>query len=126
MTPRKEKALQALLVCPTRAAAAKQAGIGESTLRSYFQDPEFKEAYKLAFSAMVEEATRQAQRSISPALDALSEIIQDSEENAQARIQAARSVLEYAMKLTERVDITERMDTLEAMLKEMEDSKNGH
>ncbi len=30
------------------------------------------------------------------------------------------------MKLTERVDITERMDTLEAMLKEMEDSKNGH
>ena len=34
LTPRKEKALQALLVCRTRAEAAKAAGIGESTLRA--------------------------------------------------------------------------------------------
>ena len=41
MTPRKEKALQALLVSRTRAEAAQAAGIGESTLRSYMQDAEF-------------------------------------------------------------------------------------
>ncbi len=124
MTPRQDKALQALLTCPTRAAAAKQAGIGESTLRSYMADPEFKAAYRAAFSSMMEEVTRKAQQTIAPALDALADILQDPEENAQARIQAARSVLEYAMKLTERIDITERMDALESMLKEME--QYGH
>ena len=40
MTPRKEKALRALLVSRTRAEAAKTAGIGESTLREYMKDAE--------------------------------------------------------------------------------------
>lgn len=49
MTPRKEKALRALLVSRTRAEAAKTAGIGESTLREYMKDTEFMERYKQAF-----------------------------------------------------------------------------
>lgn len=49
MTPRKEKALRALLVSRTRAEAAKTAGIGESTLREYMKDAEFMERYKQAF-----------------------------------------------------------------------------
>ena len=53
MTPRKEKALQALLVCRTRAEAAKAAGIGESTLRAYLQDAEFSAAYKHAAAGIM-------------------------------------------------------------------------
>lgn len=49
LTPRKEKALRALLVSRTRAEAAKTAGIGESTLREYMKDAEFMERYKQAF-----------------------------------------------------------------------------
>lgn len=113
MTPRKEKALQALLVCRTRAEAAKAAGIGESTLREYMKDAEFMERYKQAFGGMVADATRQAQQTLSPALSTLREIMEDRGEQASARITAARSILEYAMKLCEQTDILDQIRELE-------------
>ncbi len=113
LTPRKEKALQALLVCRTRAEAAKAAGIGESTLREYMKDAEFMERYKQAFGGMVADATRQAQQTLSPALSTLREIMEDREEQASARITAARSILEYAMKLCEQTDILDQLRELE-------------
>lgn len=113
ITPRKEKALQALLVCRTRAEAAKTAGVGESTLRGYLKEPEFLARYREAFGALVQDAARQAQQTISPALSTLQEIMQDSGVQASIRIQAARSTLEYALKLTEQADILEQLQELE-------------
>ena len=91
MNPKQIKALQALLTQPTKAAAAKEAGIDESTLRRYLSDPEFQKEYKAAFSQLVTDATRQAQKSLSPALSALREIVEDDEESAGSRIAAART-----------------------------------
>ena len=119
-TPRKEKALQALLVSRTRAEAAKTAGIGESTLREYMKDPEFLERYREAFGNLVQDATRQAQQAIAPALSCLREIVEDRDEAPQARIQAARSTLEYALRLTEQLDIIDRIQALEDAVKEGE------
>lgn len=113
MTQRKEKALQALLVSRTRAEAAKVAGIAESTLRSYMKDSEFVDRYKQEFGDMVRDATRQAQQTLSPALSTLREIMEDKGEQAQARISAARSVLEYSLKLCEQTDILEQLRELE-------------
>lgn len=124
MTPRKEKALQALLVCRTRAEAAKAAGIGESTLREYMKDAEFMERYKQAFGGMVADATRQAQQTLSPALSTLREIMEDREEQASARITAARSILEYAMKLCEHTDILDQLRELERWRCESEQYKS--
>lgn len=114
MTPKQQKALVALLTQPTKEKAATAAGITSKTLRSYLEDPEFQAEYKRAFTGLVEDATRQAQQAISPALATLREIVVDKEENAQARISAARSVLEYSLKLTEATDILSRLDELEA------------
>lgn len=113
MTPNKERALAALMKCRTKAEAAEVAGIDPRTLRRYFDDTDFQEAYKKAFGGMVEDATRQAQQAIAPALSTLREIMEDSEETAAARIQAARSTLEYALKLTEQNDILEQLRELE-------------
>lgn len=113
MTPRKERALQALLVSRTRAEAAQAAGVSESTLRQYMKDPEFLERYKQAFGEMVADATRQAQQTLSPALSVLREIMEDRDEQASARITAARSVLEYSLKLCEQTDILEQLRELE-------------
>ena len=113
LTPRKEKALQALLVCRTRREAAQMAGISETTLRTYLQEPEFQSRYRQAFGDLVESAARQAQQAINPALSTLREIMEDGDEQAQARITAARSVLEYAVKLTEQVDVLEQLRELE-------------
>lgn len=123
MTPRKEKALQALLVCRTQAEAAQMAGISESTMRTYMQDPEFLERYREAFGGLVQEAAKQAQKAIAPALSTLREIMEDTEEQATARIQAARSTLEYSLKLTEQADIITQLRELERW-REEQDGKN--
>lgn len=90
---------------PTKKAAAQAAGIAERTLRDYLADPEFQQAYKRAFAELVTEATRQAQRALSPALSALRSIVEDETENSSTRIAAARSLLEYGLRLTEFNDI---------------------
>ncbi len=113
MTPRQQKALAALLTSPSKAAAAKAAGIAPRTLRDYLADPAFQAAYRDAFGNMVEDATRQAQQAISPALSTLREIVEDKEEDAQARISAARAILSHGLKLTETVDILNRLQELE-------------
>lgn len=124
ITQRKEKALQALLVCRTRREAAAMAGIGESTLRGYLQEDEFQARYREAFGNLIQDATRQAQQAIAPALSTLREIMEDKGEQSQARITAARSALEYALKLTEQADILEQLRALEKWREESEDGKH--
>ena len=113
MTLKQQKALLALLTEPTKTKAAGAAGITMKTLRGYLADPEFQAEYKKAFGSMVEDATRQAQQALAPALSTLREIVEDGGENAQARISAARSILEYSMKLTEQNDILSKLQELE-------------
>ena len=123
MTPRQQKALAALLTSPSKAAAAKAAGIAPRTLRDYWGDPEFQAAYRDAFGNMVEDATRQAQQAISPAMSTLREIVEDREEDAQARISAARAILSHGIKLTETTDILNRLQELETAMEGGRDGK---
>ena len=81
MTPNKEKAIACLLAHKTKKEAAAAAGITDRTLRSYFDDPEFRRRYQDAFGDMVEDATRDAQRILSPAFSVLKEIMEDTDGN---------------------------------------------
>lgn len=123
MTPRQQKALAALLTSPSKAAAANAAGIAPRTLRDYLADPEFQAAYRDAFGNMVEDATRQAQQAISPAMSTLREIVEDREEDAQARISAARAILSHGLKLIETTDILNRLQELETAMEGGHDGK---
>lgn len=113
MTPKQNKVLAALLTAPSKAAAAQAAGISPRTLRDYLADPTFRQEYQKAFAGLVEDATRQAQQAISPALSTLREIVEDKGEDAQARISAARAILSNGLRLTETTDILTRLDELE-------------
>ena len=111
MNPNKEKVLAALLTQPTKELAAKAAGINSRTLRRYLsEDREFQEAYKKAVSSLVEDAAMQAKQSLHPALACLRDIVEDAEQGSQARIQAARSLLEYGLRLTEIQDILRELE----------------
>lgn len=116
MTPKKQKALLALLENPTKEKAAAAAGITSKTLRAYLADPEFQTEYRKAFAGLVEDATRQAQQAIAPALSTLREVVEDSRAGAQFRISAARSILEYSLKLTEQNDILSKLQELETAM----------
>ncbi len=94
-----------MLTQPTKEKAARAAGIGLTTLKRYLEDSEFQAAYQKAVAELVEDAAAQAKQSLNPALSCLREIVEDGSETATARIQAARSLLEYGLRLTEIVDI---------------------
>lgn len=110
MSPKKQRALQALLTQPTKTAAAAAAGIAPRTLRDYLSDVEFQKEYKKAFGQLVTDATRQAQQALSPAISALRDIVEDDNESSSARIAAARSLLEYGLRLTEFNDILQELE----------------
>lgn len=59
------------------------------------------------------EAVRQAQQTLSPALRTLRAIVEDENEQTQARITAVRTMLEYSLKLSEHADILEQLRELE-------------
>lgn len=114
MTPRKEKALCAILTHATQAEAAQAAGIGETTLRGYLREPEFQTAYRRAVSDMLESAARQARNTLAPAITRLRSIVEDDEQTAQAQIQASRELANLAIKLHELTNIDQRLQELEA------------
>lgn len=116
LSPKQQKALAALLTCKSNEDAAKQAGVTPRTMSRYLSDPEFKAEYQRAFSGLVEAATRSAQKNLEPAVSTLRELMEDKTQNGQIRVSAARSLLEYSLKLSERVDILERLDELEKSL----------
>lgn len=113
MTPNKEKLLAALLTSRTKKEAAAAAGISDRTMRSYFEDKEFCQRYREAFAGVVQDATRRAQQLLEPALSTLQTVMEDEEIPAQARITAARSIIDYSLKLTEQADILEQLRELE-------------
>lgn len=113
LSPKKAKALQALLTQPTKAAAAEAAGISPRTLRDYLSDQDFQTEYKKAFGELVADATRQAQQSLSPAITALRDIVEDPNEASSARIAAARCLLEYGLRMTEITDILSELEAVE-------------
>lgn len=119
MTPNKERLLAALLTSRTKKEAATAAGISDRTMRSYFEDKEFCQRYREAFAGVVQDATRRAQQLLEPALSTLQTVMEDEEIPAQARITAAKSIIDYSLKLTEQNDIMRQLDELERWKEEL-------
>lgn len=112
LTPNKQKALSALLTHKTKQEAAQAAGIATRTMTLYLSDPDFQAEYAKAFKALVTEATREAQATLSPAICVLRSIMEDEEESSSGRIAAARTLLEYGLRLTEFNDILQELQTI--------------
>ncbi len=118
MTAAQKRALAALIQGPTIEAAAKAANVGYTTLRRWLKDnKDFQTAYRASMSELLEGAENEARRSLSSALSVLKEIMEDSGTPPPARIQAARSVLEYGLRLVEAVDIDRRVSDLEEVIR---------
>lgn len=113
MTPKQERALAALVLCPTAREAAKAAGLSESTLRRYKQDPTFLEEYRKRCNESLEAACTKAKSALPPAIERLNRIAQDDKQQPREQIAAARAVLEYGLRLIEANDFEQRLRALE-------------
>jgi hypothetical protein len=102
-----ERAVAALVACPTAKEAAKVAGIGESTLRAYKSDPEFVELYTAARHELLDTGVKALQSRFSDAVEVICEIMHDEEASPSVRLSAASSIIQNAVRLT---DQTERME----------------
>ena len=111
-----DRAIAALLVHASMSEAADAAGIGEVTLWRWMQIPEFKEQYRLARREAVSQAVGHLQGACSVAVVALKDIAQDVTCPAGARVSAARTVLEMAIKGVELEDLAARVEHLESQV----------
>ena len=118
------KALTALLSCPTVAAAAKRARLGEATLYRYLRDDVFKSHYRAARSEIVEHAIVGLQRDCAVAARCLREVCESESAPASARVAAANSILSHAIKAVELQDMAARLEALEAK-EEKDDEQPG-
>lgn len=115
---RQQRALVALLEAPDKQTAAKMAGISPRALRSYLADPAFAAEYQRLQGEQISDAAQRGRRGMAAAMDTLKAIADDESANAQNRIMACRSLLEYSLKLDERENVLRRLSELEAAINE--------
>lgn len=105
-----ERAVAALMASPTAKEAAKAAGIGESTLRSYKSDPEFMELYTAARHELIDEGVKSIQGKFSEAVETVCHVMREEGAPPSVRLSAANSIIQNCVRLT---DETERMERVE-------------
>ena len=111
VTQKQKAALQALMQFTSRKEAAEAAGIGERTLRQYLRDEEFISELNRLYDEWMNECTQELQKAVKMAVLTLKQALTDK--SPQARIAAARIILETAPKYLELNNILQRIDNLE-------------
>jgi len=111
---KKESAIAALLACPTLTEAASSCEIAESTIRRWLKDETFSRRYAEARRRTLETTVNLLRQKALGGVVTLSEISENKQAPATARVSAARSLVELAIKAAELQEISERLDALEA------------
>ncbi|MCD8052158.1 MAG: hypothetical protein LUE89_10865 [Clostridiales bacterium] len=125
MNIKQARGLAALLSSNSIAEAAKVSGTSETTLRRWLrEDTEFVEAYNTQLRTMLEDASRVGQVRSAEAMGVFSEVMGDGTINAQTRITAARSLLEFALRLVEFTELKSQMEELERRVKNLDGGEN--
>jgi hypothetical protein len=118
LTPRQEQSITALLGQGSLQAAAAASGINEKTLRRWLrEDAVFQIAYREARRQVVQQAIVQVQQATGEAVATLRQVMQAAEAPASAKVSAAKTILETAIKAVELEDLEARIATLEAAQK---------
>ena len=115
-TRKREQAVAALLTAPSIAEAARLAGIGEATLHRWLREPGFAAAYRSARRQALDGAVGRLQQVAGAAVETLERNLEARAENVQVR--AAQILLEQAFKAAELMDLAERVEALEAWVKQ--------
>lgn len=115
---RDEIILTALLTHGTIRQAAAACGISESVIYSRLRDENFRSEYDRQRRQLVSGATAALQARLCEAVETMGEIMQNSQNGAQTRLNACEAILRNSLKMTEQTDILERLDKLEQAQRE--------
>jgi DNA-binding CsgD family transcriptional regulator len=117
LTPRQERALQAYLFSRSQKEAALAAGVSESTLWRYKQDPGFSRRLREAQRAAVNHAFLRLQRASGDAVTVLHDLMMMEDAPAGARVCAIRRALDYSFRSAEVEELKARIDLLEEFIR---------
>lgn len=113
LTGKQERTILALLSEPTIQAAAKAAKMSERQVYTWLKEPTFAAAYREARAQAVSQAVARLQQASSEAVDTLQTVLADPAAPAPAKVNAAKIILDVAIKGTELEQIKQRLDELE-------------
>ena len=113
LTFRQEAALPAIALAPTLAQAAHDSGVGESTLRRWLQEPEFRQQVANFRHESADLARQQAQALLPRCLSVFADVMDGPDPSL--RLRAARYAMSFALQLSE-------VQTLKASLQELEEA----
>jgi ribosomal protein L3 len=106
--------ISALLTEQSIEDAAVKAGVGSRSIHRWLrEDAAFQAAYNQAKREVVRQAQSQLQRGAGKAVAALIEVLDDPLVQASAKVSAARTILEYAVRAVELDDLDTRVQALE-------------
>lgn len=116
---KREQALAALLEMPTIGEAAKKTGVSAITLWRWLQDAEFQSDYRSAKREITGQAITRLQQASIEAVETLRQVMGNNEVPAAARVSAARTVLDVALKGVELEDFASRIESMERSLEQL-------
>jgi hypothetical protein len=112
-----ELAIVGLLTKNDLQGAAAHAGVSVNTLLRWLQQDEFQNSYKQAKQQTLKQAVGQLQSAAGEAVQVLRDVAGDDTVSPSARVSAARTILDGAIKVTELQDLEERLTELEKQQK---------
>lgn len=98
-----EQIIACLLNCATIREAAAIAGLSERAIYNRMQDRNFQALYKAAKADLIRGAVADINARISEAINTIAEIMSDEDNNPAVRLQAAQTILNNAVKFTQRL-----------------------
>ena len=122
LDPKREDAIVALLNHTSVRDAAKALGIHEKTLYRWLGEPAFAAAYRKARRLAFAQAISLSQRYTPMAVQTLAKISTDQSAPHAARVSASTALLKFSRESIELDDLAERVEALEAELKERGDA----
>jgi len=97
ISPKREKAVMALLEQPTIAKAAEQAGVHESTLYRWLKEHNFQRHLAYTSWQMKNRSINRMRQTMSEAVNLLEKVVKDEKESTHARLAAARTIIDRVM-----------------------------
>lgn len=115
--------IAALITKQSVREASKHCGLSETQIYERMKNPDFNKLYQQARRDFLSGCIVNLQGQMLGSVSTMSAIMTNEANSPQVRLNAADTILRYALKLTDKVDILERVENLEKIL---EDSKNDN
>ena len=116
LTTKQRRLVAAALSAPTLREAAHLAGVSEPTAWRYLRAPAVRQELAARQDGILGQVARRLACQMGAALDALSEVMEDTAAHPGARVSAARAVLESGLRLAELVSLSARVAELERIV----------